>query len=762
MNPIRSFIGRLAFALLSVGLHRPAAAFVQLNPPSVWPDGDIVMHLQLGPLSRSLSDGSASWNAAAKTALDAWNPHMERAKFTAVIDSTVPVASGNGLNNVIFSDSIFGRAFGDSVLAVNLILRLGSRRTEADTVFNTRYTWDSYRGPLRPGTNTAEFMRVAIHEFGHAIGLGHPDQDGQIVPAIMNSTAGNIDGLLTDDTNGARFLYADRAGLQLPSLLIPLASTNVVAGATVELSVTVAGTPPFQYVWTKDRIRQINQSPKLTLANAQTGAAGTYAVTVTNSAGSVTSEAVVKITSFTAVPVILAQPVNVTARAGFDVTLSVEADGTSPLRFQWFKNGAPVGPLSESNSLNLSSVQLSDAGSYFVTATNSAGSVTSTAVTLTVTAAPADSAPVFTTQPVGRTINPASTVAFSAVATGTPTPTYQWQLNGANIVGATQSALVLSGANSPQPGAYTCTATNSAGSATSAAATLSLAAAGTEPSRLDGLSVLTTLATGEPFFTVATVIGGAGTVGTKPLLVRASGPTLGAAPFGIPGTLPNPRLELFSPPASLATNDDWGAPATNVAIISAAIATRSVFPFVNSASRDAAVVNSTLPAGNYTVQVGDAAGGTGLVLAEIYDLWGAAFTGSTRRLVSVAVLKTVPTAGIVTLGFNIGGTTAKTVLIRAMGPTLAPAPFSVPNAMPDPRLDLFAAGASAPLAGNDNWGGDAQILALNNTITFAPLSATSRDAILVITLNPGGYTVQAKPVDGSLGGNVIAEVYELP
>ena len=761
MKPHRPFSRLLALALLFVGLTKPAPAFVQLNPPSVWPDGDIVMHLQLGPLSRALSDGSPSWNAAAKSALEAWNPHMERAKFTTVMDSAAPIGSGNGVSNVIFSDSIFGRAFGDTVLAVNQIIRIGSRRIEADTLFNIKYTWDSYRGPLRPGTNTAEFTRVAIHEFGHALGLGHPDQDGQSVAAIMNSTAGNVDGLLADDINGARFIYADRVGLQLPSVLIPLASTNVVAGANIELSVTVAGTPPFQYVWTKDRIRQINQSSKLTLANAQTGAAGTYAVTVTNPAGSVTSEAVVKITSFTAVPIILAEPTNVTARAGFDATLTVNADGTSPLRFQWFKNGAPVGPLSESNALTLSSVQLSDAGSYSVTATNSAGSVTSNAATLTITAVPVEVAPSFTTQPVGRAINAGSTVVFSSFAAGTPTPTYQWRQNGTIISGATLPNLVLSGAGPSAAGLYTCTATNSAGSATSNSATLSIAPAGTEPSRLDGLSVLTTLATGEPFFTVATVIGGAGTVGIKPLLVRASGPTLASPSFGIPGTLPDPRLELFSPPTSLATNDNWGTPAVNVPGISAAIAARAIFPFFAANSRDAAVYNSGLPAGNYTVQVGDTGGGTGLVLAEIYDAGTGAFSATTPRLVSVAVLKAVPADGLVTLGFNIGGTTAKTVLIRALGPTLGSL-FNLPDAMPDPRVAVFAAGATTSFAGNDNWGGDAQILTLNNLVTFPPTSAASRDAIMILTLNPGGYTVEARPVAGSSGGSVLAEVYELP
>jgi hypothetical protein len=149
------------------------------------------------------------------------------------------------------------------------------------------------------------------------------------------------------------------------------------------------------------------------------------------------------------------------------------------------------------------------------------------------------------------------------------------------------------------------------------------------------------------------------------------------------------------------------------------------------------------------------------VLAEIYDAGTGAFTATTPRLVSVAVLKTVPADGLVTLGFNIGGTTAKTVLIRALGPTLG-ALFSLPDAMPDPRVALFAAQATTPFAVNDNWGGDAQILALNNLVTFPPASAASRDAIMVITLNPGGYTVEARPVAGSAGGSVLAEVYELP
>lgn len=363
--------------------------------------------------------------------------------------------------------------------------------------------------------------------------------------------------------------------------------------------------------------------------------------------------------------------------------------------------------------------------------------------------------------PSSHHVSPGSTVVLTAMASGVPTPSLRWQRNGVPISNASQATLVLTAVTASQAGTYTCVATNAAGAATSAPATLSIAAANAEPGRLDGLAVLTTLSAGEPFFTVATVIGGAGTAGLKPLLIRASGPTLGAPPFGIPGTLPDPRLELFSPPTALAANDNWGTPASNVAGISTAIAARGLFPFFAATSQDAAAYRAGLPSGNYTVQVGDTEGGTGLVLAEIYDASTGAFGPTTPRLVSLAVLKVVPAEGLVTLGFNLGGTTAKTVLIRALGPTLGTL-FSVPNAMPDPRVALFAAQANTPFASNDNWGGDAQVLTLNNSVTFAPISATSRDAIMVITLNPGGYTVEARPVIGSSGGSVLAEVYELP
>ena len=90
----------------------------------------------------------------------------------------------------------------------------GSTFTEADVVFNTNWDWNSYRGSLRrasSGETLIDFRRVALHEFGHVLGLDHPDEHGQNVTAQMNSSISNLDDLADDDINGARALYGSRA-----------------------------------------------------------------------------------------------------------------------------------------------------------------------------------------------------------------------------------------------------------------------------------------------------------------------------------------------------------------------------------------------------------------------------------------------------------------------------------------------------------------------------------------------------------------------
>jgi hypothetical protein len=171
-----------------------------------WPSGAIVMHMQLGSSGGTLSDGTGNWNSATEPALADWNVYLSRASFRVVRDSTAPVADRNSYNNVVWADSIYGMPFPSRVLAVTPEWRLGSVMTDADVLFNRAYSWNSYRGRL--ATNgVIDIRRVALHEFGHVLGLLHPDDYGQFVNAIMNATISNLDVLTADDVAGAIVLY---------------------------------------------------------------------------------------------------------------------------------------------------------------------------------------------------------------------------------------------------------------------------------------------------------------------------------------------------------------------------------------------------------------------------------------------------------------------------------------------------------------------------------------------------------------------------
>lgn len=162
----------------------------------------VVMHLSLGP-PRMLSDGFASFNESAANALGLWNQHLVHMKFQPRLNSPLRGSGTDADTSVFFSNTVYGDTFGARVLAITLSTTRGPVVTEADVLFNNAIQWDSYRGGLR---SAFDLHRVALHEFGHVIGLDHPDEHGQKVTAIMNSTVSNIESLQTDDINGAQAL----------------------------------------------------------------------------------------------------------------------------------------------------------------------------------------------------------------------------------------------------------------------------------------------------------------------------------------------------------------------------------------------------------------------------------------------------------------------------------------------------------------------------------------------------------------------------
>jgi hypothetical protein len=169
----------------------------------------VLMHLSLpaSPPTFHFQDGSASLNASAEDALNTWNQHLVHMQFAVDRNSILPPSGTDGNTSVTMSNTIYGDTFGKTTLAVTLVTPRSATLIEADVIFNNAFTFDSYQGPLQP--DVEDFHRIALHEFGHVLGLDHPDEamPKQTVSAIMNSRVSGIYLLQPDDINGAKSIY---------------------------------------------------------------------------------------------------------------------------------------------------------------------------------------------------------------------------------------------------------------------------------------------------------------------------------------------------------------------------------------------------------------------------------------------------------------------------------------------------------------------------------------------------------------------------
>jgi hypothetical protein len=177
----------------------------------------------------------------------------------------------------------------------------------------------------------------------------------------------------------------------------------------------------------------------LTLTNVTTNNAGSYSVTVTNSAGSVTSANA----SLTVVPFLLAQPTNLMVVQGTNATFAVTAFGTGPFTYQWQSNGVTI-PGANSSSFTLYVVVTNDQANYSVVVSNTSSSMVSSNAALWV-ATPLN----IVNSPTNQTVIQGTNVSFSVGITG-DYPVYQWYANGvplannSRISGATSNTLSIS------------------------------------------------------------------------------------------------------------------------------------------------------------------------------------------------------------------------------------------------------------------------------------------------------------------------------
>ncbi|MEI7732437.1 MAG: immunoglobulin domain-containing protein, partial [Verrucomicrobiota bacterium] len=206
----------------------------------------------------------------------------------------------------------------------------------------------------------------------------------------------------------------------------------------------------------------------LTITNAQITNTGNYTVIGTNYYQTIVSQ-MATLTVGTIPPAISSDPVSTTNLVGTPAGFSVTVFGTPPLYYQWYFNSGLVSNATNS-LLQITNVQLTNAGAYKVIVTNAYGRATSQVATLTVTGMP----PQIVTSPLSQATIQGSNVTFTSLASGSEPLFYQWQLNNANLSGANSASYTIAAVQMSQAGAYTVVVTNAFGSATSTVATLSV------------------------------------------------------------------------------------------------------------------------------------------------------------------------------------------------------------------------------------------------------------------------------------------------
>ncbi len=560
------------------------------------------------------------------------------------------------------------------------------------------------------------------------------------------------------------------------------AATTVAAGDPVTLSAGVTGFPAPTFQWRKNGTAIAGATrDSLTIAAATSADAGSFDVVATNLLGAVTSPAAaltVTTRNFTGTYV------GRFAGAQGQVALLVRADRTAVfLGYLPAVDRGPAATTLATTALAAPAFAVGLNGAFSVrvpTLDSAAPTVTLRGtvddVTRTVTGTIEGLAATFEAARVSEPASPVAVAGFYSLAVvGSATG------RGYALVAPDGQTLVITAGGNTPDGATGTVADGRLNATTGSGATVELTfanntvrgtartaagATGTLLGAGDGLagvehlvnlSVRSVTAPAAPLITGFVI---SGTV-NKQVLIRAAGPALARAPFNVPGALADPTLQLFRGSAVVAQNNDWGTPQNGVAAITAATNAAGAFPFQNG-SADSAIL-TTLQPGAYTVQVG---GGTGIVLAEVYEVRAANEAFGARRLVNLSARGLVAPDQPQIAGFVVGGTAPQRVLIRGIGPALAAAPFNVAGTLANPRLTLFR--GTTAIRTNDDWFRDPEAAAIRDAALRAgafTLGATSLDAALLVYLEPGTYTAQVSgPANANAAngtGIALVEVYEV-
>ncbi len=488
------------------------------------------------------------------------------------------------------------------------------------------------------------------------------------------------------------------------------------------------------------------------------------------------------------------------AAQGATVSLVATADGLLPMTYQWLKDGVVIANTT-SDTLVLNNVQPKHAGKYTVTVSNRLGRSTAPATVVKVTPAPVT----IIGQPKNITAALGETVTFSVMTTG-PKPAYQWFHGGVPVSGANSATLRLSNLRAEDAGEYQVRMTNPLGSnsyppySRAFSTTAKLTVTGF---KLNG-AYFGKIGTGD----VAVVTGANGTADLLLNLAPAGRIVIGRnIAIGADGTFDGDAWSFVNGTSTLpAVVHVTGTIAPDGSLSGALAGDTTRFNATRSAYEADGFYSASIPgtADGAIYAIGDA----GTTLVSVATVNGAVFGGSTtngangqvtvfgqdsamalrvdRAQGSIGPLVQTPDSTVqwnglrqdvastdrfadistrcrvrgdtdtLIAGFVLGGDAPRTVLVRAVGPTLAT--FGIVNPLARPRLTLYH--ETEPILVAEDWGEWSQAVTdAANSIGAFPLVAGSSDAAVVATLAPGNYSamVSGRTPDS---GVALVEVYD--
>lgn len=779
------FVGFLAW----LGAAEKVRGFVLLG--YTWPEGSQVsIHLQLNRPAVALQDGSASWNDSAADALALWNQYLGSIQLVA--ESPTGSSGGNGFNEVLFSNTVYGDTWPAGVLAVTLNhSEDGTSFAETDVLFNNNLKWNSYRGPVQGSgpSGTWDLHRVALHEFGHVLGLDHPDENGQQVTAIMNSIIGDLDHLADDDIAGATSLYglhltsaASAAGVSgqsftfqltanqpnvsfscadLPAGLVLNSSTGLISGTPVN-----GGTFVLHITLSREG-RSVVASMTLNIKAAPRTIDGPTGFAISGDA----MASPVGANSFYYTPAdgtfsVAGTPENpYNPVFGTSVTFNFTGAGETwslkftaprgwPLTVGRYEGLNSSGPFSYSPALELTrgSASSGGPGGYFEVKSIAYGTnnqVLSFDATFEMFVASGSpmvrgevrfswdasnppATPVITS-PLALQVAKGFAINYKITATNAPTRFKVYQLPaGLSFDPATATITGI-----PATTGYfdiVLGAENAAGTGTGRLNLI--VSAPPPPHTLQNIATRLFVGSGADVAIAGVILTGNN---SKRMVIRGIAPSLSAA--GVNGVLPDPQLDFRNGNGDVSGSndnwlDDWEA-----------VHQTGIQP---SDKKEAAVVTTVAPGPYTAIMKGVGAGGvTGVGLIEVYDL----DPTSGSRLANISTRGQVKTGENVMIGgFIIGGGQPTKVIVRGMGPSLTGS--GVTGALSDPMLELHD--ANGGVVHNDDWR-ESDELGIRATGLPPP---DDREAAIVQTLAPGHYTAILSGKGDATGVGLI-EIYNL-